>query len=146
MKASKKTEESKLGEGNGNHDNTRIGRDGKEVTKKSDRGTGKKTVGGVGSSSREQCKRGRKTGWEHMKTLIDAYMATNPPEVRAQITGWERELNDNMTNQDIPMEEWEDMVQDPSNTRSRHTLFRQTIQQYWVMKNVVARAMTLNKE
>ena len=81
-----------------------------------------------------------------MKTLIYTYMVGNPPEVRAQIACWERELNDNIKNQDIPVEEWEDMVQDPGNTRRRHTLFRQTIHQYWVMKNVVARAMTLKKE
>jgi len=65
-----------------------------------------------------------------MKTLIDAYMAGNPLEVRAQIVGWERELNDSITNQDIPTKEWEYMVQDPGNTRGCHTLFRQTIQQY----------------
>ena len=115
-----------------------MGRDGKEATKKGKRDTGKKNVEGVRSSSREQSKRGRKTRREHMKTLTDVYMAGNPSEVRAQIASWERELHDNIKNQGIPMEEWEDMVQDPGNTHRRHTPFRQTIQQYWVMKNVVA--------
>lgn len=101
---------------------------------------------GMSGSNKEQRKRGRKPGNEHMKTLIDAYMAGNLPDIRAQITGWERELNDSIKNQDIPMEEWESMVPDPGNSRGRHSLFRQTIQQYWVMKNVVERAMTLNRE
>jgi len=38
------------------------------------------------------------------------------------------------------------MVQDTGNTHRWHTLFRKTFQQYWVMKNVMAHAMTLNKE
>lgn len=85
-------------------------------------------------------------GQEHMNTFINAYVARNTPKVRAQIAGWERELNDSITNQDIPTKEREDMVQDPRNTCGHHTLFRQMIQQYWVMKNVMDRAMTLKKE
>lgn len=68
------------------------------MIKKSNRGTGRKIAGGMGSSNREQCKRGRKIGREHMKTLIDAYMVGNRPEVKAQLAGWEQELNDSITN------------------------------------------------
>lgn len=106
----------------------------------------KKMEEGTSDSSKDQRKRGRKSGSEHMKTLIDAYMVGNQPNIRAQIVGWERALNDNVKNQDIPIEEWESMVSDPGNSRVRHSLFRKTIQHYWVMKYVVAWAITLNRE
>lgn len=99
MKASKRKE------ANSNDDEDNMARDGKDMTRKGKRDTGKKIVEGVRGPNREQRKRGRKIGREHMKTLIDAYMAGNPPEVKAQIASWERELNDNTRNQDIPMEE-----------------------------------------
>jgi len=124
-------------------------KEGKEVGKRGTKGTkkaGKRTKGGEENSNRGLNKRGRRTRKEHMQTLINTYMAGNPPEVRAQIAEWERELNDNITNQDIETEEWEIMVKDLGNTRGRHMLFWQTIQQYWVMKNIVAQAMTLYKE
>jgi len=38
------------------------------------------------------------------------------------------------------------MVEDPENTIGHQTLFHQTIQQHWVMKNILARAMTTYKE
>lgn len=77
-----------------------MAREGKEVAKKRNRGAGKvgKRTTKWGTSSRDQRKQGRKMGQEHMKTLIDAYMAGNPLEVRAQLVGWERELNDNIAN------------------------------------------------
>jgi len=50
-------------------------------------------------------KRGRKPGSEHMKTIINSYMVGNLSYIRAQIASWERELNDNIKHQDIPMEE-----------------------------------------
>lgn len=40
------------------------------------------------------------------------------------------------------MEEWEPFLIDPGHTRGLQTLFRQAIQQYWVMKNLLAKAMT----
>lgn len=65
-----------------------------------------------------------------MQTLTNTYMVGNPLKITAQITEWEREHNDNITNQDIETEEWETMVKDPGNIRGRHMLFCQTIQQY----------------
>lgn len=81
-----------------------------------------------------------------MQTLINTYMVGNPPEVKAQISKWERELNDSITNQEIEVEEWKNMVKDPGNNRGCYMLFRQTIQQYWVMKNILAQAMTFYKK
>lgn len=52
----------------------------------------KKMAEGMSGSNKEQRKRGRKSCCEHTKTLIDAYMAGNPPDIRSQITRWERNL------------------------------------------------------
>jgi len=81
-----------------------------------------------------------------MKSIIDSYMAGNPPEIREQIAGWERELNSISKNQEVPREEWERMVLDPGNAWSHNSFFNKTLQQYWIMKHVVARAMNLNHD
>ncbi len=94
------------------------------------RGTGKarkRTKGGEATSNRGPNKRARRTGKEHMQTLINAYMVGNLPKVRAQIAKWERGLNDSITNYYIEKDEWESMVKYQGNTRGRHTLFWQTI-------------------
>lgn len=44
------------------------------------------------------------------------------------------------------MDEWERMVPDHGTTNGRQSVFRQNMHQYWVMKNIVARAMTLHRE
>lgn len=106
--------------------------------------TGKRETKTEEGTSGPTTKRRRKPGNEHMKTIINACMTQNPPNIRAQIASWERELNDNIKHPDIPIEEWDSMVLDTGNTCGRHSLFRETIQQYWVMKNVAARAMTLH--
>lgn len=58
----------------------------------------------------------------------------------------ERDLRANLKYRDIPIDEWESIVRDPRSTRGRHSLFKQTKQQYWTMKNLVAQAMTLHQE
>jgi len=91
-------------------------------------------------------KRGRKSEKDHIKTIIDAYMEGNQKEVRDQINSWEHDLRDNLRYIDIPMEEWERMVQDLGTMNGRQSLFKKTLHEYWIMKNVVARAMTLHRE
>jgi len=98
------------------------------------------------STSKDPRKRGRKTGKESMQNLINGYYVGTPVEVKVVISKWERELNANIENEEIQAEEWETIVKDPSNTRGHQTLFRHTIQQYWVMKNILAKAMTTYKE
>jgi len=97
-----------------------IEKEGKEAGKRGTRGTWKarkRTKGGKATSNRGPNKRGRRTGKEHMQTLINTYMDGNFLEVRAQIVEWERELNGSITNYDIETEEWETMVKDPRNIR-----------------------------
>jgi len=65
-----------------------------------------------------------------MKSLINVYVVGTLPEVKAQISEWERELKDSIENQEIGTEEWETMVKDPKNTIGCQTLFWQTIEQY----------------
>ena len=36
------------------------------------------------------------------------------------------------------MEEWEGMLQDPGTSNGWKSLFKKTLQQYWIMKHVVA--------
>lgn len=90
-------------------------------------------------------RRGRKSEAEHMMSIIDAYMAGNPPKIWEQINGWERELRSISLNQEVPRGEWEAMVSNLGNSRSSNSLFNKTIQQYWIMKHVVARAMNMNR-
>lgn len=95
-------------------------KEGKEVGKRGTRGTRKamkSTKGVEATSGRGPNKRGRKTENEHMQALINAYMIATPPEVKAQISEWERELNDSITNHEIEIEEWKNMVKDLGNTR-----------------------------
>ena len=73
-------------------------------------------------------------------------LCRTPPKVKAIISEWERELNSNIENEEIQAKEWDTIVKGPGNTRGCQTLFRQTIQQYWVMKNILAKAMTTYKE
>ena len=39
------------------------------------------------------------------------------------------------------MENWEFLLLDPGNTRSRMTLYKQSIHVYWVMKHLLAKAL-----
>lgn len=105
-------------------------KEGHEVGKRENIGMGKarkKMKGLEETSYREPSKRGRKTRKESMENLINAYMVGTPLEVKVIIVEWERELNDNIANQEIEAEEWETMVKDPGNTIGRKTLFHQTI-------------------
>lgn len=38
------------------------------------------------------------------------------------------------------------MLQDSGTTNGQQSLFNRTLQQYWIMKHIVARAMTLHQE
>jgi len=98
------------------------------------------------TSNKGQRKGGRKIGKESMHNLINAYFVGTPPEVKAVISEWERELNNNIENQEIEAKEWETMVKDTENTIGLQTLFHQTIQQYCVMQNILAHTMTTYKE
>jgi len=69
-----------------------------------------------------------------------------PPEIREQINGCEWELRSISSNKEIPRGEWEDLVPGPGNTTTRNSLFNKSIQHYWIMKHVVARAMEMNQE
>jgi len=51
--------------------------------------------------SRKIC---RKIGKESMQNLINAYFLGTPHEVKAIIFEWERELNNNIANQEIETE------------------------------------------
>lgn len=42
---------------------------------------------------------------------------------------------------DSEMEDWEFLLPDSGNTRSRMTLFKQAIHVYWVMKQLLAKAL-----
>lgn len=44
------------------------------------------------------------------------------------------------------MHEWEEMLQDLGTTNGWKSLYHRTLQQYWIMKHIVARAMTLHQE
>lgn len=81
-----------------------------------------------------------------MQKLMHAYCVGTPTEVKAVIASWEVELNANVVNEEIPKSVWEHVVQDLRHTRRRQTLFRPTIQLYWVMKNILAKAMTTYKD
>lgn len=61
-----------------------MGKEGKEVRRRGNRGmgkAGKKTKGLEENSSRGPSKRGRKTVKENMQNLINAYVVGTPPEV-----------------------------------------------------------------
>lgn len=62
-----------------------------------------------------------------MQNLINAYIVGTPLKVKAVISKWERELNNNIANQEIKTKEWETMVKYPGNTKGRQMLFRQII-------------------
>lgn len=89
--------------------------------------------------------RGRQPNSKKNMFVINAYMAWNSPETHAQIHGQERELRSISENKEIPRGEWEDPIPDLGTTRGRISLFNKTLQQYWIMKHVIARAMEMNQ-
>lgn len=84
-------------------------KEGNQLGKKVNRGMGKakKNMKGLEpTSSRGLSKRGRKYWKESMQNLINAYVVGTPPEVKEVISEWERELNNNIPNQEIEAEDW----------------------------------------
>lgn len=81
-----------------------------------------------------------------MQNLINAYYVGTPTEVKAVIVEWEGELNGNIENEETLIAYWEPIIQDPGHNKGRQTLFRQTIKQYWVMNNLLAKAMITYKD
>lgn len=81
-----------------------------------------------------------------MQNLMHAYHVGTPIEVKAAIASWEAKLNTKVVNDEIPETNWEHIIQDPGHTHGPQTLFRQTIQLYWVMKKLLAKAMTTYKD
>jgi len=80
-----------------------------------------------GSSSNLK-RRGRKPESEKRMYMVNTYMAGNSSEILEQINGWEWELRSISENKEIPQGEWEDLVLDPRNTRSRNSLFNKSLQ------------------
>lgn len=66
---------------------------------------------------------------QHAKRAYNTY--TNP-KMRRIIQNMEEEAI--QAQSDSEMEDWEFLLPDPGNTRSRMTLFKQSIHVYWVMK------------
>lgn len=97
-----------------------------------------------GTSSNPK-QRGRKPEVEKSVFMINAYMAGNSSEIHVQINGCEQELRSIIENKEIPRGEWEVLISDPGNTRRRNSLFNKILQQYWIMKHVIARAMEMNQ-
>jgi len=97
----------------------------------------------AGTSSHSN-KRGRKHDFDKLLHLIDGYMTSISPEVRALIHEWERELREISVNQEIPHEDW-NIISDPGTSRCRNSLFNRTLQFYWVMNHVVGRVMEVNQ-
>lgn len=105
----------------------------------------KKTLS-VASTSETQWKRGRKTREENMQNLMHAYHRGTPAQGKSIISTWEAELNIKAATKLLPTEEWDSMLIDLTHNRGRQTLFRQKVQLYWVMTNLLARAMTTNRD
>lgn len=78
-----------------------------------------------------------------MQNLINGYYVGTPAEVKVVIATWEGELNSNVENEEILIAYWEPIIQDPSHTQGHQTLFRHTIQQYWVTQNLLDSAMII---
>lgn len=79
-----------------------------------------------GSSSKPK-QHGRKPEAKQIMYIINAYMAGNSPEIKEQINGWEWELRSISLNKEIPQREWEDLIPDPRNTRSRNSVLNKSI-------------------
>lgn len=85
-------------------------------------------------------KRGRKTKEEVLMNLSTTYSLGNSSQVRQEINGWEREIQQNEEDNDAKAEII-DFVTDPGNTRGRLSLFNQTVHTYWIFKCLIAKAM-----
>jgi len=93
-----------------------------------------------------QQKRGRKTEEEGMQNLMHAYHGGTPTQVKVIISTWEAVLNAKEATKPLPTKEWDPLVIDLGHIRGRQTLFKQIIQPYWVMKNLLSRAMTTHRD
>lgn len=78
---------------------------------------------------------------EHLITeAAEAYHEGTDEGIQKLLEEWEEEIKQgNEIEED--MENWRTLVLDPGNPRGRITKFKQTLYLYWLMKNLLGKAM-----
>ena len=74
-----------------------------------------------------------------MQTILHG--ASTSTQFKTMISAWEAKLKIEEAGEPS-VEEWENLITDPGNTRGWLTMFKQTIHLYWLMKCIIVKVIT----